>query len=146
MKITISGYGKMGREIEQIALERNHSIVAILDNTNDWLAKRDDIVKSDVIIDFSQPEAILGNIQRSFKLDKPLITGTTGWDEKKEKIKEQCISENKTLFVASNFSIGVNLFYALNTYLARITRDYKNYKPAVKEIHHTQKLDNTAER
>ncbi len=141
MKITLSGYGKMGKEIEKIALQNNHSITAILDKLEDWEIYRENIVESDVIIDFSQPDVVLSNIYQAFKLNIPIVVGTTGWDNKKEEIRQLCLANDQALFAASNFSIGVNIFFEINTLLAKFMNHYPEYNPTVEEIHHIQKLD-----
>ena len=141
MKITLSGYGKMGKEIEQIALHNKHSISAILDKREDWENQKDKIADSDVIIDFSQPDVVLTNIKNAFALNIPIVVGTTGWDNNKEEIHQLCLANNQALFVASNFSIGVNIFFEVNTLLAKLMNKYLEYHPSIEEIHHTQKLD-----
>lgn len=141
MKITLSGYGKMGREIEKIALHNKHSISAILDKREDWKNHMDKIADSDVIIDFSQPNVVIANIENAFELNIPIVVGTTGWDNKREEIHQLCLATNQALFVASNFSIGVNIFFEVNTLLAKLMNKYPEYHPGIEEIHHTQKLD-----
>ncbi len=141
MKITLSGYGKMGREVERITLQNKHSIVAILDTQKDWKNHKRNIDGSDVIIDFSQPDVVVSNIRRAFKLNTPIVVGTTGWDNQKEEIRQLCLANNQSLFVASNFSIGVNIFFEINTMLAKFMDNYSEYDPTIEEIHHTQKLD-----
>lgn len=141
MKITLSGYGKMGKEIEQIAKQNNHSIAAILDQKGDWETYQNAIVASDVIIDFSEPGAVVANIIKAFEMNIPIVVGTTGWDGEKEAIIKLCIKEEQALFTASNFSIGVNIFFEINTYLAKLMNQYPQYHPSIEEIHHTQKLD-----
>lgn len=141
MKITLSGYGKMGREIEKIALQNNHTISAILDNPKDWKIHQKNISNSDVIIDFSQPDVVVSNITEAYKLNMPIVVGTTGWDNQKEEIYKLCLAKDQSLFVASNFSIGVNIFFEINTLLAKFMDKYPHYNPTIEEIHHTQKLD-----
>jgi len=141
MKITLSGYGKMGKEIEQIALQNNHTISAVLDKHEDWKIHQKIISGSDVIIDFSQPDVVVSNIKQAFKLNIPVVVGTTGWDNQKEEIHQLCLANNQALFVASNFSIGVNIFFEINTFLAKFMDHYPQYHPTIEEVHHTQKLD-----
>ena len=141
MKITLSGYGKMGREVERIALQNKHSIAAILDTPKDWENHKRSIDGSDVIIDFSQPDVVVSNIRQAFELNTPIVVGTTGWDNQKEEIRQLCLANNQSLFVASNFSIGVNIFFEINTMLAKFMDNYSEYDPTIEEIHHTQKLD-----
>ena len=141
MKIILSGYGKMGKETEKIALQNNHTISAILDKLEDWETYHENIAASDVIIDFSQPDVIISNIKQAFKFNIPIVVGTTGWDSKKEEIHQLCLANNQTLFAASNFSIGVNIFFEINTLLAKFMDHYPEYQSTIEEIHHTQKLD-----
>jgi len=141
MKIILSGYGNMGKEIEHIALLNNHSITAIFDKLEDWETFRENIAESDVIIDFSQPDVVLSNIKQAFKLNIPMVVGTTGWDNQKDEIHQLCLEDDQALFVASNFSIGVNIFFEINTLLAKLMNHYPEYHPTIEEIHHTQKLD-----
>ena len=141
MKIALSGYGKMGRETERIALQKNHLITAVLDKAEDWKIYHDRIIESDVIIDFSMPGVVLTNIRQAFELNIPIVVGTTGWDDKKEEIRRQCLENDHTLFTASNFSIGVNIFFEINTLLAGFMDHYPDYQPTIEEVHHTQKLD-----
>ena len=141
MKITISGYGKMGKEIEQVALQNNHSISTVLDTPADWKNHEAEIKGSDVIIDFSQPNVVVSNIHKAFTLNTPIVVGTTGWDNQKEEVRQNCLTNNQALFVASNFSIGVNIFFEINIQLARLMDSYPQYQPSIEEIHHTQKLD-----
>lgn len=141
MKIVISGYGKMGKEVEKVALARNHEIVARIDSSKDWEKLNKDFLIADVIIDFSQPDVIIENIERSFKIGIPLVTGTTGWDKENENIKQKCISSGNSLFIASNFSIGVNLFFEINKKLAVLMNGHANYDVAISETHHIHKKD-----
>lgn len=141
MNITLSGYGKMGREIEKIALQNKHTISAILDKPKDWEIHQKEISESDVIIDFSQPDVVTSNIKQAFKLNIPIVVGTTGWDYQKEEIIQLCLAKDQALLVASNFSIGVNIFFEINTVLAKFMEQYPQYHPSIEEIHHTQKLD-----
>ena len=141
MKITLSGYGKMGKEIEKIALQKNHTITAILDKLEDWEIYRENISISDVIIDFSQPDVIISNIKQAFIFNIPIVVGTTGWNNKKEEIHQLCLANDQALFAASNFSIGVNIFFEINTLLAKFMDHYPEYQSSIEEIHHTRKLD-----
>jgi 4-hydroxy-tetrahydrodipicolinate reductase len=141
MKITISGYGKMGKEIEKIARERNHQISTIIDTEADWSKFQTEIGNSDVVIDFSQPDVVVQNILRCFESRIPIVSGTTGWDNQKEEIYKLCTEQGKTLFTASNFSIGVNVFFEVNKKLAELMGKQDNYSVTMKEIHHIHKLD-----
>ncbi len=136
MKIALFGYGKMGKEIEQIALKRGHEIVLKIRENEKY-----DISKADIGIDFSVPNAALHNIISCFKNNVPVISGTTGWLDDFDKALTVC-KENKGSFIyASNFSIGVNLFFELNKSLAKMMSTHKDYSLDVEEIHHTKKLD-----
>lgn len=136
MKIALLGYGKMGKTIEQVALQRGHEIV-IKTNDEDGY----DLNSADVAIDFSVPTAAFFNIAKCLKLGIPVISGTTGWLENYEAAVKLC-NENKGAFIsASNFSLGVNIFFELNKNLAKMMNDLSQYNVSMEEIHHTEKLD-----
>ena len=141
MNIIISGYGRMGHEIEKIALRDHHSVVAIMDTTSDW----DNLVIGQydhpVIIDFSQPDVVLRNIRRAFELKIPMVIGTTGWEDAREAIRKECIESKASVLFASNFSMGMNLFFLLNKTLAHLTKNFTAYTPEIIETHHIHKLD-----
>ncbi|MFN4234336.1 MAG: 4-hydroxy-tetrahydrodipicolinate reductase [Bacteroidia bacterium] len=141
MKIALIGYGKMGKEIEQIALSRGHEVVLkiSLDNIED--CNSENLKKADVAIEFTAPHAALQNMYRCFEAAVPVVVGTTGWYKHLEEVKKECKKYNATLLYASNFSIGVNLFFALNKKLAQLMAPYRQYDVTIEEIHHTQKLD-----
>ncbi len=141
LQIALLGYGKMGREIENMALQSGHQIAVIIDNEQDWEAKEKDLAKADVAIDFSQPETAVANIERCFKRNVPIVIGTTGWYTQFEEIKKKCEQQNQSLFYASNFSLGVNLFSVINQKLAQIMNRFSEYDLSMTETHHTQKLD-----
>lgn len=140
MKILLLGYGKMGHEVEQIAVQRGHNIVATIDNVNEWAEKNDMLREADVAIEFSTPATALENIKRCFDTHLPVVCGTTAWYQHLEEIKERCVKEQQTLFYAPNFSIGMNITFMLNRYLAKITEKY-DYKLSLTETHHIHKLD-----
>jgi 4-hydroxy-tetrahydrodipicolinate reductase len=141
MNIALIGYGKMGHEIEQIALSRGHQIVAKIDlNTTDDFTS-ESFRKADVAIEFTRPDVAIHNLFRCFEAKVPVVCGTTGWADKMESVKAEMVRQNGTLFWASNFSLGVNLFFALNSYLAKIMNNYTDYNVSMVEVHHTQKLD-----
>jgi len=140
MDIIISGYGRMGKEVEKVCLKRNHNIIARLDNENDWDNLPKDI-QSAVIIDFSFPDIVTRNISKAFALKIPIVTGTTGWHDKLDRISDECKKENGTLFYAPNFSIGVNVFLRTNAYLANIMSKVDGYSVKIDETHHIHKLD-----
>jgi len=141
MKIALIGYGKMGKEIEKIAVKRGHEIVLIIDQDNADLVSANDFKKADVAIEFTTPDTVLDNIQKCFDANLPIVVGTTGWYDHFEKIKKNCVSNKKSLFYASNFSLGVNLFFKVNKYLAELMNKYPEYDVCMEEIHHIHKLD-----
>lgn len=141
MKIAIIGYGRMGHEIERIALHRNHKISYIIDAQN-----QDDLLKmnkfdTDVAIEFSMPTEANRNILQCFEANIPVVSGTTGWAEKLNELKQLSIKQKKGFLYASNFSIGVNVLFSLNTMLARLMNAFPDYQVQIKETHHTRKLD-----
>ncbi len=137
MKIALLGYGKMGKTIEQIAQSRGHDIVLKIDkHITDY-----DITKADVAIDFSVPSAAVGNLSKALKNNVPVISGTTGWLKDYDDITRLCKERDGAFIYASNFSIGVNIFFELNKQLAKMMSDLDKYKVNIEEIHHTQKLD-----
>ncbi len=136
MKIALFGYGKMGKTIERLAIERGHQIVARVDHDRD-----DDISEADVSIDFSIPTAAFDNIKRSLEHGIPIVSGTTGWLDKYQTIVTLCREKNGAFIYASNFSLGVNLFFELNKTLAKMMAPFSDYQIQMEEIHHTQKLD-----
>ena len=137
MKIALLGYGKMGKVIERIALERGHEIVLKKDENNTY----DGLVNADVAIDFSVPMAAVENISSCFQANVPVVSGTTGWLERYDEIIALCNEKKGGFISSSNFSLGVNLFFELNDYLAKIMAPYNSYSVTMEEIHHTQKLD-----
>lgn len=137
MKIALLGYGKMGKAIEKIALERGHDIVLRKDDKNSY----EGLSEADVAIEFSIPEAAVKNISTSLEQKIPVVSGTTGWLEKFDAMTELCKEKNGAMISSSNFSLGVNIFFELNEYLAKIMSGFVNYQVSVEEIHHTQKLD-----
>ncbi|MDZ4702983.1 MAG: 4-hydroxy-tetrahydrodipicolinate reductase [Saprospiraceae bacterium] len=141
MNIALIGYGKMGKTIERLALAAGHSVVLIIDqnNTGDLNAAR--LKAVDVAIEFSRPESAFDNICRCLEAGVPVICGTTGWLDRLREVKALCESRKGAFLFASNFSIGVNLFFALNRQLARLMANYPQYEPGLLEIHHIHKLD-----
>jgi 4-hydroxy-tetrahydrodipicolinate reductase len=137
MKIALLGYGKMGKTIERLAIERGHSISHKI--TGD--IENIDLAEADVAIDFSIPTAAFKNIKTCIKHNLPVVSGTTGWLENYEQAVKLCESENSAFLYASNFSIGVNLFFELNEKLAKMMDPFQNYSVAIEETHHLQKLD-----
>jgi 4-hydroxy-tetrahydrodipicolinate reductase len=137
MKIALLGYGKMGKVIEKIALERGHEIVLKKDEFNTY----DGLSTADVAIDFSIPTAAVSNISSCFHANVPVISGTTGWLEHYDEMVALCKEKNGAFLSSSNFSLGVNIFFELNVYLAKMMAKFDNYRVEMEEIHHTQKLD-----
>ena len=137
MNIALLGYGKMGKTIEQIAINRGHKIVLKIDKgDNDY-----DITKADVAIDFSIPTVAFNNISNCIKNDVPVISGTTGWLENYDQAVALCKEKKGSFIYASNYSLGVNIFFELNKALAKMMNNLKQYNVSMEEIHHTQKLD-----
>ena len=141
MKIALLGYGKMGKEIEKTALERNHQIVLVIDEFDLEDLTTDNLKKADVAIDFSTPGSAYQNIMKCFEAGVPVVSGTTGWLERLNEVKERCKQQGNAFFHATNFSLGVNIFFALNRNLARIMDSMQDYDVSIKEIHHIHKLD-----
>jgi len=141
MNIAILGYGKMGKEIEKIALERNHKVLLIIDIENQSDLTREDLLNIDVAIDFSIPDSAYSNILRCFDANTPVVSGTTGWLDKFDKVISLCKEKEQTFFYASNFSLGVNIFFELNRNLASLMNSFSDYDIAIEETHHKQKLD-----
>ena len=137
MKIALLGYGRMGKAIEQIAIERGHTIVAKVDKNEN----QGNLSEADVAINFSVPDAAVANIKAAMEKQIPVVCGTTGWLEHLKEVEDYC-TQNKSAFIyASNFSVGVNLFFKLNKILAKLMHPHKSYTPQMKEIHHIHKLD-----
>lgn len=141
MKIALIGYGKMGKTIEQIALGRGHQIVSIVDINNPDEFNSDNFKSADVAIEFTTPATAFDNYMKAFAAGVPVVSGTTGWLDRIGEIKDKCANEGKTFFYASNFSIGVNIFFALNKYLAKMMNGFPDYEVAMTETHHIHKLD-----
>lgn len=141
MKIALIGYGKMGKEIERIAQDRGHSIVSIVDENN--LAEFDSPAfrSADVAIEFTTPASAMNNYRKCFAAHVPVVAGTTGWLENLPEVKEACEKNSQTFFYASNYSLGVNIFFAVNKYLAKIMNQFPDYTVRMEETHHIHKLD-----
>ncbi|PJJ76344.1 dihydrodipicolinate reductase [Thermoflavifilum aggregans] len=142
MKIALIGYGRMGKTIEPIVLQRGHEILCRVDvdNRADWL-KPEKLSAADVAIEFTTPESAVDNILACFEAGVPVVCGTTGWLHRWPEVAQRCREQNQTLVYASNFSLGVNLFFALNKYLAQLMAAYPQYEVDIREIHHTGKKD-----
>ena len=140
MKIALIGYGGMGKVIEEKAIARGHEIVLRVTKDSDpsW---KDALKNADVAIEFTQPEAAVQNIYTCFEQNIPVIIGTTGWFNHLHEVSDSCIDMNQALFYASNFSIGVNIFFQLNRQLARLMATHSSYQINMEELHHTRKKD-----
>ena len=141
MKIAIIGYGKMGKEIEKIALDRGHQIVLKIDITNPEDLTIRNLRQADVAIEFTIPSLAVSNYQLCFEAGTPVVSGTTGWLDRQAEVYENCKNLDGTFFYASNFSLGMNIFFSLNKKLADLMANRSEYKIEMTEIHHTQKLD-----
>ncbi len=141
MKIALLGYGKMGKIIEKIATDRKHEIVLKIDYDNLHELTVENLQKADVAIEFSTPSTALSNIRLCLEAAVPIVVGTTGWYDEIPALKQECAEGNKTIIYASNFSVGVNIFFQVNRMLAKLMNSHSYYDVQVEEIHHTQKLD-----
>jgi 4-hydroxy-tetrahydrodipicolinate reductase len=141
MNIALIGYGKMGREIEQIALQRGHSILFKIDVDNSNVLQSDEFKQVDVAIEFTSPHSAVNNIKGCVNSGVPVVVGSTGWYNELENVKKYCLEYNGGVFYASNFSLGVNIFFEVNKRLAELMALADGYEVAITEIHHTAKLD-----
>ena len=141
MKIALLGYGKMGHIIEKIAQDRKHEIVLKIDVDNQHELTAENLQKADVAIEFSTPATVLEHIEACFEAKVPVIVGTTGWYGHLQRLKDECEQNGSTMLYASNFSVGVNVFFHVNKVLARLMNNYPYYDVQVEEIHHIHKLD-----
>jgi len=141
MKIALIGYGKMGHAIEEIALQRGHEIVLKVGIENIQDNTVDNIKKADVAIEFTGPEVAYDNVIRCFDAGVPVVSGSTGWLQRFEEATAYCTKKNGAMLYASNFSVGVNIFFAINKRLAELMAPHKEYDVKLTEIHHTQKKD-----
>ncbi|MFK7806350.1 MAG: 4-hydroxy-tetrahydrodipicolinate reductase [Saprospiraceae bacterium] len=141
MKIALLGYGKMGKAINTEALSQGHEIVLKIGHNNTEELTTKNLQQADVAIEFSRPEAAFINLKKCIDAGVPVVSGTTGWLDKMEELKKYCSEKEGAFLYASNFSIGVNLFFQLNKKLSRLMAPQSQYQPSITEIHHTQKLD-----
>ena len=141
MKLALIGYGKMGKEIEKIAQSRGHKTELIIDVDNQEDLTVENLKKCDVAIEFTIPDSAVDNYFKCFEAGIPVVSGTTGWLDRKNEVYEKCKETNGTFFYGSNFSVGVNLFFELNKTLARLMGTHPEYSPEMTEVHHTQKMD-----
>ena len=141
MKIALFGYGKMGQEIEKLALKKNYKIELVFDSLEDWDENGHLLPGADVAIDFSSPISVVENIYHCFEAGIPIVVGTTGWLDDLEKVRHDCHANGKSLFFSPNFSIGVNLFFNMNRYLAQLMSKWEEYSISIEETHHIHKQD-----
>lgn len=141
MKIALIGYGKMGKEIENIAIARGHEIVLKIGRSNLAEFTAANLKKADAVIEFTTPETAVANIYKCFEAGVPVVCGTTGWLKQYDEVKKTCTDKGQAFFYASNYSIGVNLFFKLNEYLGKLMKPYNGYKASMEEIHHIHKKD-----
>ena len=139
MKIGLIGYGKMGQALERMALSQGHEVVFA--KGGDKIPNAEELQKADVCVEFTGPESAFENIKTCLEAGVPVVSGTTGWLDKMDEIKNLCQEKNGAFFYASNFSLGVNIFFTLNKELARIMNQFEQYNVTMEEIHHTQKKD-----
>ena len=145
MKIALLGYGKMGKTIEKLGLKQGHTFPLIVDENNQGDFSSDRLKEIDVAIEFTAPAAAPGNIIRCINYGVPVVSGTTGWNDRFSEIEEHCRKMNSALFYASNFSIGVNILFNMNRQLARIMEKFPAYGVSMKEVHHIHKLEISTE-
>ncbi len=141
MKIIIIGYGRMGKEVEKAALARGHQIIEKIDIDNKDALTPEFLQKADVAIEFTTPESAPENYIKCFEAGLPVVSGTTGWLDSEEEIKQICKEKNGTFFYASNFSLGVNIFFEVNKFLAKLMNKINQYDISVEETHHIHKKD-----
>jgi len=141
MKLAIIGYGKMGKAIERLAPQYGFSGFVILDNEEDWLKKQNMLKDCAVAIEFSTPQTVLINITHCFELQIPVVSGTTGWKDKKEEFLALWQTKPVSFIYGSNFSIGANIFFKLNEHLAQLMKQQRQYAVSIEETHHIHKKD-----
>tara|TARA_B110000259_G_scaffold146187_1_gene164760 strand:- start:417 stop:1118 length:702 start_codon:yes stop_codon:yes gene_type:complete len=137
MKIALLGYGKMGKIIEKLALEKGHTIISKINQDS----SKEELLKADIAIEFSTPEAAVSNIKFCLENGIPIVSGTTGWLAHYDEMIKLCENRNGSFIYASNFSIGVNLFFSINEYVSNLMEPWKDYQVSIEEVHHNQKLD-----
>lgn len=141
MKIALIGYGKMGKTIEQMALQRGHEIVCIIDKDNQADFDSEAFASAEVAIEFTMPAVAVGNYRRAWRAGVPVVSGTTGWTAQLDDVRREIEQGGYTLFWTSNFSVGVNIFFELNRHLAHLMNRFADYAPSMTEIHHAEKKD-----
>lgn len=141
MKVAIIGYGKMGHEIEQVLLERGHSVALIIDQDNAHDLRAERLAEVDVAIEFTTPTTAYTNVRTCIECGTPVVSGTTGWHDKLEELQALCRERGSSMIWSSNYSLGVNITFRLNRYLAELMNRFEGYNVTLEEIHHTQKKD-----
>lgn len=141
MNIAIIGYGRMGREVKELAISKGHNIVAVIDNEDDWKATENNLGKAQIAIEFSMPETAVSNILRCFDSGLAVVSGTTGWLDSFKDVKKACLDGEHAFFYASNFSPGMNIMFELNKQLAKLMSRQDGYRILIEEIHHAGKKD-----
>jgi 4-hydroxy-tetrahydrodipicolinate reductase len=141
MRIALIGYGKMGRMIEETAIQRGHQVVLKIDKDNEADFIKENLAAADVAIEFTAPDSAYANVKTCLDFDVPVVSGSTGWNQHLDDVKQQCLQRGGAFLHASNFSIGVNIFFEINKRLAQLMAAQPEYDVAIHEIHHTQKLD-----
>ncbi len=141
MNIALIGYGKMGQAIEAIATEKNHKVVLVISSANQYELTQANLQKADVAIEFTNPHSAVANLLMCIDAGVPVVCGSTGWLQDWDKVAAACKEKNGSLLYASNFSVGVNIFFELNKKLAMLLAKRNDYEPAIEEIHHTAKKD-----
>ena len=141
MKIALIGYGKMGHAVEETALQRGHTVVCTVDNDAEWASKEALLRQAEMAVEFSTPTTAVDNLRRCFALGLPVVSGTTGWDASREAVEKECRAGGHAMLTASNFSIGMNIMFALNERLAELMRGRDDYSASICETHHIHKLD-----
>lgn len=141
MKIALIGYGKMGKAVEEIALQQGHHIILKITSSNQNALSPQQLSAADVAIEFTGPAAAVHNIKACVNAGVPVVSGSTGWLNSWEEVKQYCLNKNGALLYASNFSIGVNLFFAINRFVAQLMAAHSEYDVSIEEIHHIQKKD-----
>lgn len=141
IKVAILGYGKMGKEIEKVAIREGMNIVARIDNEEEWETQREAFLTSDVAIEFSTPGTVVKNLTRCFEANIPVVCGTTGWTNVEKDILKQCQATSNALIYGSNFSIGANMFFKINDLMAQLMNQQPQYDVTIEETHHIHKKD-----
>ena len=141
MRVAIIGYGKMGHEIEQVLLERGHSVALIIDQDNAHDLRAEKLAEVDVAIEFTTPTTAYTNVRTCIECGTPVVSGTTGWNDRLAELQALCRERGSSMIWSSNYSLGVNITFRLNRYLAELMNRFEGYNVAIEEIHHTQKKD-----